>query len=371
MRCLRVLLIVALFVPLAPARAGGGSGALVLSKDGGLGRIEFHDDLGAVLQRDEGIVAILDMKDGAPEVIGRYGDGAQDSLDGDLAFSHDGRYLFYARQTVQFSRDGLHVIDLADPTQPALSTYHPMGGSYRVEYLKQGDAEWVFVLDAIHGLVVFRFEPTTGQVVPVAIDALPQLKVGGPASAGIFIDERDPKLKVPLMYVTTGKAGLQIYDISDPVTPEIIGTWDEVGLAEVEVATTKRKRTVYAATEYWFDKTLPPEIVVLDATNPGEIEESDRWAAGAKADTADAERIQGMALGAGGLYVAHSRLGLVTFDRSGKVTSRRELTAGTSPGPKAQGFGGPYAIDVEVRGGTAFFTDASFGVLSWAPLSSI
>jgi LVIVD repeat len=326
-------------------------GALEVSETGGLGRIEFHGKIGAVLQRDEGTVAMLDVSNPArPKRIGEYADGITDSFDGDLTFSEDGKWLLYARQTHQFSKDGIHVLDVSDPASPTLMNYQPTGGAYRIEYLKDKDgAEWVFLLDAVHGLVVYRFESTTGQLVPVAIDALPALKVGGPASAGFFIEKAR-------MYVTTGETGLQIYDISDPMQPVILGEWGDVGLAEIEV----RGNTAYAATEYWFDASLKPEVVVLDVKKPAAIKERDRLYFGGTA--MGGERVQGMALMPhGGLLVAHSGLGLISPGPGEGCDVRPKGKANTGAGVT----GSPYSMDVEIGpGGDVYLTDAATGTLS-------
>lgn len=356
---LGIALVAALLV--AP---GASSAATVppveVSKDAGLGRIELHGKIGAVLQRDEGTVAMLDLKDPArPKVLGRY-DTANQSLDGDLAFSHDGRWLFYARQTSNFDEEGIHVLDVSDPTNPTLAFYLPAGGAYRVQYIKQGDAEWVVLLDAIDGLVVSRFVPETGVLVPVHVDPLPALKVGGPASAGFFYDPEDAALGSPLLYVTTGQTGVQVFDYSNPAEPQELGSWSEVGLAEIEVAATKKSRTIYAASEYWFDQTLPPEVVVLDASDLGGITERRRI--GLKLPPEEANRVQGMALARGRLFVAYSSHGLVAFDpRSG----RRLMTHRPSGkrNPNAGVVSSPYSIDVEVAGRWAYLTDASLGIV--------
>ncbi|HEX2195601.1 MAG TPA: hypothetical protein VHJ76_01640, partial [Actinomycetota bacterium] len=66
-------------------------GAVEVSEAAGLGRVELHGKLAAVLQRDEGIVSLVDVsKPGRPKVLGRYDGGiegqrAGQSLDGDLA----------------------------------------------------------------------------------------------------------------------------------------------------------------------------------------------------------------------------------------------------------------------------------------------
>lgn len=355
---LGALLISALIA--APGPGSASPSALEVSKEAGLGRIEIHGKVGAVLQRDEGTVALLDLKDPArPKVLGRY-DTAKDSLDGDLAFSHDGRWLFYARQTSNFDEEGVHVLDVSDPANPSLAFYLPAGGAYRVQYIKQGDAEWVVLLDAIDGLVVSRFVPETGALVPVHVDPLPALKVGGPASAGFFYDPKDAATGSPLLYVSTGQTGLQVFDYADPAQPELLGSWSDVGLAEIEVAATKKTRTVYAATEYWFDKTIPPEVVVLDASDLGKITERRRFGLGVPPE--EASWIQGLDLAGRHLLVAHSSHGLVAFDTRSdrtriahKPSGKRNVNAGV--------IASPYSIDVEVVGGHAYVTDAALGIV--------
>lgn len=350
----------------SPAARSDRERTIVVSEEGGLGRIESQGKLGAILRRDEGIVTLLDVKNpSAPKVLGSYDDDARRSLDGDLAFSKDGAYLFYARQTEQFSKDGLHVLEVSDPNSPRLTTYFPMGGAYRVDSFDAGDAEYIYVLDATHGLVTLRFEPMSGQVVPVNIDPLPALKVGGPASAGIYIDPKDPATGAPLMYVTTGQTGLQIYDLSNAAAPEVIGTWEEVGLAEVEVLSTKKQRLVYAATEYWFDKSVEPRVVVLDATDLGGIKEVASFDLRYAADPQDRHRVQGMDIRGSRLYVAHSTVGVVVFptDPNRPIVDRWNLPPG-EPTEKAVTLGTPYAYDVEAVGNRMYVTDATSGQLS-------
>jgi hypothetical protein len=334
--------------------------SLPISKTGGLGQIELHKGMAAVLQRDEGIVTLIDMRNpfGA-KVLGRYDDGAQDSLDGDVVFSDDGEWVFYARQTVQFSRDGVHVLDVSDPREPRLASYQPGGGSFRIAYYRTDDAEYVVVLDAVDGLVVNRFVRESGTLVKVFQDAEPALKVGGPSSAGVFIDPEDPITGAPLMYVTTGRTGLQVYDMSAPESPEIVGTWDEIGLSDVEVRATRHGRTVWAASEYWFDKSLKPEVVVLDATKLEAIEKRRSLNLGLPAD--DLWRVQGIDRRRGGLFVAHSHAGVVVFAPDGSV--RRAAATPFEHRPEAGMTGSVYAMDVELRFPYVMVTDASTGRL--------
>jgi hypothetical protein len=334
--------------------------SVVVSESAGAGRIELAGKLAAVLLRDEGFVVLLDVSSPSrPKVLGRFEDDVQDSLDGDLAFSHDAEYLFYARQTEQFSRDGVHVLDVSDPSQPSETFYQPSGGTLRLGYYYDGSSEWVVFLDAIDGLVVCRFVRESGSLIEVFRDSTPPLKVGGPASAGIFIDRKDPKLEIPLMYITTGRTGLQIYDFSNPAAPSVIGSWPDVGLAEIELRRSKKRRVVYAASEYWFDDSLPPEIHVLDATDVDAIKRVRRLRLGLPAE--EFWRVQGMALWGSQLLVAHSHAGFVVFNSRGKISAAAQL--GSKHREEAAMTGAVYAMDVERRRRNVWLTDASTGRL--------
>lgn len=334
--------------------------SIEVSKVGGLGQIDVHKKVAAVVQRDEGVVALVNIaRPSKPKVLGRYEDTVVGSLDGDVSFSDDGNWLFYARQTSDFDEDGIHVLNVADKTAPALTMYQPAGGAFRLDYYKDDAGEWLVVLDAIDGLVVYRFVRETGTIAKVFQDAAPALKVGGPASAGVHIVPKDPISGTPLMYVTTGRTGLQVYDFSDPLSPQIVGEWSDVGLADVDVRTTKRKRTVYAATEYWFDPSLPPQVIELDATDLGSIEKTATRSLGLPAD--DMWRVQGIDMSNDGLFVANSHAGVL------RMRGKRILGHASFPGPHKEGAGynaAPYAMDVVMESrGYVLITDASSGRL--------
>ncbi|MGH2757419.1 MAG: LVIVD repeat-containing protein [Actinomycetota bacterium] len=369
-RSASLLMVVVLGVSIAAVSAGPRSshrliGALEVSRKAGLGRLELHGKLAAVLQRDEGAVALVDVSNPSKmKVLGRYDDDIPDSFDGDLAFSDDGKWLFYGRQTHQFSKDGIHVLDVTDPKSPSFVHYQPQGGTLRVAYFKGAGGEWAFSLDAIHGLVVNRFVPEAGALVPVHVNALPALKVGGPASGGLFIERKDPILGVPLLYAATGSTGVEIFDISDPAAPTLLGSWNGTGLAEVEVVATKKRRTIYGATEYWFDKSLEPRVMELDATDPGAIELEDVGGLACAPD--DRWRAQGMALGGTDLYAAYSNAGLVVFE--GADLPRELLPLPDVAGNEAAAMTvAPYLFDVEIKGPRVYATDAATGMLMvWA-----
>jgi hypothetical protein len=342
-------------------------GAVEVSEAAGAGRVEVHGKVAAVLQRDEGIVSLVDVsKPSKPKVLGRYDGGVEQqragkSLDGDVAFSADGKWLFYARQSTQMSADGLHVVDVSDPAAPALHFYQPQGGAYRVDLYETESATYVITMDAIGGLMINRFDPTAGALVPVFADPQPATRrVGGPASAGLFVDAKDPKLGIPVLYATSGTTGLQVYDLSTPEEPALLGSWGERGLAEVEVVRTKSSRTVYAATEYWFNESLVPEVVVLDATDFGAMAE--RRSVGLGLAAAEENRVQGMTISKGSLYVAYSSLGLVDFDKHGETNAY--FTDLGERNEAATEIGQPYAFDVETANGLLFVTDGASGTLT-------
>jgi hypothetical protein len=338
-------------------------GSVEVSKDAGLGSVAVHGQFAAVLQRDEGIVAIVDVDNPRkPKVIGRYDDDADQSFDGDLEFSSDGRWLFYTRQTHEFSLDGLHVLDVSDPANPTLRNYEPGGGMLRLAYYDAGDAEWIVTMDAVDGMIVNRFEPTTGAVVPVHASPLPALKVGGPASAGVVI-QYDPILEKPLLYASTGQTGVEVFDFSDPTNPVLLGSWADVGLAEIEVLIEGKKRTIFGATEYWFNKAHKAQIWHLNATKLERIKVERTVTLNCPPD--DRWRMQGMALAGDDLYVAESNVGLISFwGEYGRTLSAFTPFDRGAPNKLAAVPASPYVFDVEVQRDLLYITDASTGILS-------
>ena len=333
------------------------SDSVQVTKQGGLGSIDIKGKVAAVVERDEGTVALVDLE--KMKVIGRYEDDVQGSLDGDVAFSDDGDWVFYARQTSDFDEDGVHVLNVTNRAQPSRTMYLPGGGSYRLEYYQDDAGEYVVLLDAIDGLTVNRFVRESGSLVRVFQDAAPALKVGGPASAGVFVVRKDPISGSPLMYVTTGQTGLQIYDLTDPTAPQIVGEWSDVGLADVKVRMRNGRRLVYAATEYWFDKTIPPAVIVLDATKLDAIKKVGERKIKVPVD--DTWRAQGLVIRRR-LFVAHSHAGLIEFNQRGRLKGVASIP--TSVNEQAGYQSTPYVMDVAVRRGLLYITDAASGRLT-------
>lgn len=346
-------------------------GAVEVSTTGGLGQVAVHEDLAAVVQRDDGRVALVDLTEpGAPVVVGTYEGGTGQAsldhpLDGDVAFSDDGTLLFHARQTSDWSNEGLHVLDVSDPTAPVRTDLAPQGGMLRLGYGRVGDREVVVTLDAINGMTIFEVlrTPVGARVVPLHVDPLPALKVGGPASAGVELIDEDPLTGGPLLVVTDGTTGLRLLDLSDPSQPQELGAWDQQGLAAVAVEHDDGRRLVHAAAEYWFDGTTPPELVTLDTTDPTAITEVARRNLGGY-DGELAWKLGGLHLAGGELLVAHGHAGLVALapDTGAVLRATTDLGTPTISHP-TYGFLGWYAMDVGAHGHHVVVTDATTGEL--------
>jgi hypothetical protein len=216
-------------------------------------------------------------------------------------------------------------------------------------------------MDAIGGLIVNRFEPTTGVLVPVFTDPLPALKVGGPASAGVFIDPKDPKLGVPLLYATNGTSGLDVYDMSQPAAPTKLGSWSEAGLADVEVKATKGKRLVFAASEYWFEPTTPAAVYTLDATKLESIKRK-RVESAPVDSSSEPWRVGGIEVAGDWLHITFGHLGLVSRPLRGGAPAAYQVARPVNDNATLKA--APYAMDVDSAGGLLYLTDASSGILT-------
>jgi hypothetical protein len=101
-------------------------------------------------------------------------------------------------------------------------------------------------------------------------------------------------------------------------------------------------------------------VIEIDASNLSKMKEVRRISLGAPAD--EASRIQGMVLAGKELLVAHSSLGLKSFDLKGRLTGSWVPKGARHDGSGV--VGSPYLFDVETAGPVIFTTDASTGVLT-------
>lgn len=347
--------------------------------DTGLGQVAVHDDMAAVVQRDDGVVALLDLADpSAPAVLGRYdgGTGVADldhPLDGDLVFSADGQVLLHARQTSDWSNEGLHVLDVSDPTSPTRTDLVAQGGMLRVAYGRMADGtELVATLDATHGLTVLQLvrTPLGPRVVPLHVDPMTPLGVGGPASAGLEIVPDDPVFGVPTMYVSTGTDGLVVLDLSVPAAPRELARWGDAGLAAIAVQHVTDGADgdhvlVHAAAEYWFEPATAPFLRTIRIDADGTAREVAKRVVAAR-DLSVRWKLGGMALVDGGLALAHGHGGLVVIDPADGQVLAATTDLG-SPAGLREDLGGTawYAMDVTPAGEDLLLaTDAVTGTLT-------
>ncbi len=142
--------------------------------------------------------------------------------------------------------------------------------------------------------------------------------------------------------MATGRTGLDVYDFSSPAAPKKLGSWGGQGLADIEVRATATGRTIYAATEYWFDDKRLPRLIELDATNLAAIVERSRTSPGQPALPAG---VLDACCAAGAPSAATTDLG------DGNTGGEFRAIA-------------PYAMDVEVAGDVIYATDAATGTLT-------
>lgn len=123
-----------------------------------------------------------------------------------------------------------------------------------------------------------------------------------------------------------------------------------------------KKRTIYGASEYWFDKTQEPVVIELNASELSKIKGFRTFRTGAEPD--DRFRVQGMALSGTTVVAAHSELGVVAF--TPRVGHGLQLATFDDKRNRAAGvFGdGNYSFDIELRKGLAYVTDAATGTLT-------
>jgi len=147
-----------------------------------------------------------------------------------------GSYAYLASGT-----NGLHVVDVSDPTRPRrVGGYDTKGKAWRVAV----SGQYAYVADDTAGL----------QIIDVSDPVNPQ-QVGG-------YDTRGSALGVAVSgsyaYVADGISGLQVIDVSDPVNPQLVGWQGTFGLA-VNVAV--RDPYVYVAVGHGL-------LQVFDVSNP-------------------------------------------------------------------------------------------------------
>lgn len=224
---------------------------------------------------------ILDLEDPArPVHVGRYDAGTP--YTNDVEVSDDGRWAFVPTQPWTVGLEGLadglpvagdygvHVVDLADLSQPRLATAfvsEDAGGYHRLDVERIGGALFVFgTACTLRRIDILRFEeapvPRVTQVgaytAPDAESVPPPHTDCGPTSRGIHDVSvtMDPVDGFPLLAVAHWAAGAYFADVSDPTNPRHLGHWDGFvdvipgNVHNVEVAAVEGRRLAFAVPEY-------------------------------------------------------------------------------------------------------------------------
>jgi hypothetical protein len=150
---------------------------------------------------------------------------------------------------------GIDVVDISDPTSPALRQKLPVasvGGVHTTRSFAVPDkGEYTVSVANGVGAMIHKLDPATGTLSPEALIEMDELH-------DTFI-QQDPTTGKTLLYIAGGfDSGFYIYDVSDPANPVGLGEWDATPECAndwyahtIDVTTYKGRRIV----------TLPVELI--------------------------------------------------------------------------------------------------------------
>lgn len=303
-------------------------------------------------------IRILDVSDpNKTEPVGQWS-GAASPVD--VKVSDDGRWAFVGDDT-EGSIDqlggtgpltgGIYVLDVSDKTSPEQASFEPVGpnrGPHMVTYLQTSSGEELVLAAAGPDVVIHTFDGSTGELTEVARYTPGQMAQDrDPNRLGalynpqgwlhdmIAMEEDDGSV---LMYVAAWDAGLRVVDITDPGSPEEVGSWAGFGENEAgnlhTVATEwigDRRITVGSVEvgfgvvggTYYAQGSEKPVLYVWDTTDPSSIELVGEWVNPVMdhsgRDYAPDEAItstHNIQLEQGRIYAAHYDLGVWVVDVS-------------------------------------------------------
>lgn len=125
-------------------------------------------------------------------------------------------------------KEGLHIIDVSDPTTPTLlSTYDAPGGDpdSLFYYDVKVSGNTAYAINSDYGLVVIDVSDPTA---PTLISELP-FAPGSRSFRSLVVDGTT-------VYLASRSAGLQIVDVSDPLVPLLLGTFTSADAWDVAVS---------------------------------------------------------------------------------------------------------------------------------------
>lgn len=357
------------------------------------------DVWGDLLAVDQGsTIRILDVSDpGKLEEVGSWS-GAASPVD--VKFTDDGRYLLVG-DDAEGSTDqlggtgpltgGIYVIDITDPANPTQTSFEPVGpnrGPHMVATLTTSDGQTLVLAAAGPDVVIHTFDNGTGELTEVARYTPGQLaqdrdpnRLGALYNPQGWLHDMFPMEEgdgTVLMYVAAWDAGLRVVDITDPSSPEELGSWADFGENEAgnlhTVATEwigDRRITVGSVEvgfgvvggTYYAQGTEEPVLYVWDTTDPTSIELVGEWINpvmdSSGRDLVPDEEItstHNIQVEQGRVYVAHYDLGVWVVD----IT-----TPGTQAEPEALAFYNETEMntwDVVLSGGV-LYSSGQVGVL--------
>ncbi|PSG97238.1 hypothetical protein BRD56_06140 [Thermoplasmatales archaeon SW_10_69_26] len=194
-------------------------------------------------------VAILDVsKKDDPEKVGEIAD-LPTALD--VKVSDDGNYAFIGDDTSGSTEatggtgpftGGVYVFDVSDPRSPERVAYAPVGadrGPHMVYYQQTGDGRELVFSASGNDVTIHEFDRDADELEELASYEPGQLaqdrdpnRVGALYNPQAWLhdmfvmEEEDGTL---MMYVAAWDAGLHIVDVTDPGSPEQLGTWSDFG----------------------------------------------------------------------------------------------------------------------------------------------
>jgi hypothetical protein len=317
-----------------------------------------------------GHVAILNVsKQDAPEEEGEITDVPR-ALD--VKVSDDGNYAFVGDDQ-QGSTDetggtgpftgGIYVFDVSDPSSPERVAYEPVGpsrGPHMVYYQQTADGQELVFAAAGDSVVIHAFDRESGELEELSRYQPGQLSQDrDPNRAGalyntqawlhdMFVMEEDDGSL--MMYVAAWDAGLHVVDVTDPSSPERLGSWndfadDEAGnlhtvatdwigdrritVGAVEVGFAVVGGTLYATGDeksvtYVWDTTDPEAPELLGKwTNPVDPTSGRDYAPGEEISST-----HNLQLEDGRIYQAHYDLGVWVLDVSTPENQTDPTTVG-------------------------------------------
>jgi len=216
-------------------------------RDGVSEEADPHEDLLFVDRGDHAAILNVSRED-EPEKVGEITDVPTLV---DIKVSDDGNYAFLADDQQGTTDEtggtgpltgGVYVFDVSDPSSPERVSYEPVGpsrGPHMVYYQQTADGDELVFAAAGDSVVVHAFDRESGELEELSRYTPGQLaqdrhpnRVGalyntqGWLHDMFVMQEDDGRL---LMYVAAWDAGLHVVDVTDPESPEQLGTWSDFG----------------------------------------------------------------------------------------------------------------------------------------------